>query len=186
MGSVSIANSLAYAPNFQKGMIAAGKVKQLLERQPKIQDPQPVMGNNKKWESLGDVAFDKTQFFYPSRPSSQILQGLNLEVKAGQTVALVGASGCGKSTCIQLLLRFYDATDGFVSIDDKDVTSVTLNNLRSQLGTVSQEPSLFDRTIAENVAYGDNSREISRDEIIEAAKQANIHNFVVSLPLVSS
>lgn len=185
MGSVSIANSLAYAPNFQKGMIAAGKVKQLLERQPKIQDPQPVMGSNKKWESIGDVAFDKAQFFYPSRPSSQILQGLNLDVKAGQTIALVGASGCGKSTCIQLLLRFYDATDGFVSIDEKDVTSVTLNNLRSQLGTVSQEPSLFDRTIAENVSYGDNSREISREEIIEAAKQANIHNFVVSLPLVN-
>lgn len=91
----------------------------------------------------------------------------------------------GKSTCIQLLLRYYDATDGFVSIDQKDVTSVTLNNLRSQLGTVSQEPSLFDRTIAENVAYGDNSREISREEVIEVAKQANIHNFVVSLPLVS-
>lgn len=185
MGSVSIANSLAYAPNFQKGMVAAGKVKQLLERQPKIQDPKPVMGNYKKWEAIGDVAFDKAKFFYPSRPSSQILQGLNLDVKAGQKIALVGASGCGKSTCIQLLLRFYDATDGFVSIDEKDVTLVTLNNLRAQLGTVSQEPSLFDRTIAENVAYGDNSREISREEIIEAAKQANIHNFVVSLPLVS-
>lgn len=104
MGSVSIANSLAYAPNFQKGMIAAGKVKHLLERQPKIQDPQPVMGKNQKWESIGDVAFDKTQFFYPSRPSSQILQGLNLDVKAGQTVALVGASGCGKlSVCSAVL-----------------------------------------------------------------------------------
>ncbi|XP_037033409.1 ATP-dependent translocase ABCB1-like isoform X2 [Bradysia coprophila] len=183
MGSVSIANSLAYAPNFQKGMVAAGKVKQLLERQPKIQDPQPIMGSNKQWDVSGDVAFDKTQFFYPSRPSSQILQGLNLDVRAGQTVALVGASGCGKSTCIQLLLRYYDATDGFVSIDQKDVTSVPLSSLRSQLGTVSQEPSLFDRTIAENVAYGDNSREISKEEVIDAAKQANIHNFVVSLPL---
>lgn len=91
----------------------------------------------------------------------------------------------GKSTTIQLLLRYYDATDGFVSIDEKDVTSITLKNLRAQMGMVSQEPSLFDRTIAENIAYGDNSRDVSIEEIIEAAKQANIHNFVVSLPLVS-
>lgn len=91
----------------------------------------------------------------------------------------------GKSTTIQLLLRYYDATDGLVSMDEKDVTLVTLQNLRAQIGMVSQEPSLFDRTIAENIAYGDNSREVSSDEIIEAAKQANIHNFVASLPLVS-
>lgn len=71
-----------------------------------------------------------------------------------------------------------------VSIDDKDVTSITLKILRAQMGMVSQEPSLFDRTIAENIAYGDNSRDVSTEEIIEAAKQANIHNFVASLPLV--
>ncbi|KAG4065501.1 hypothetical protein HA402_013271 [Bradysia odoriphaga] len=183
MGSASIANSLAFAPNFHEGIIAAAKVKQLLDRMPKITDPQLVMINDKKWESEGHVAFDKTKFFYQSRPTSQILQGLNLRVIAGQSVALVGASGCGKSTSIQLLLRYYDAVDGSVSIDEKDVTSVTLKNLRNQIGMVSQEPSLFDRTIAENIAYGDNTREVSNEEIVEAAKLANIHNFVVSLPL---
>lgn len=185
MGSVGIANSLAFAPNFHDGIIAAGKVKQLLDRRPQIQDPQLVMINDNKWVSDGHVTFDQTKFFYPTRPASKILQGLNLRIRAGQTVALVGASGCGKSTSIQLILRFYDATDGFVSIDEKDVTSVTLQNLRAQIGMVSQEPTLFDRTIAENIAYGDNSREISNEEIIEAAKQANIHDFVASLPMVS-
>lgn len=183
MGSVSIANSLAFAPNFQDGIIAAAKVKQLFDRQPKIQDPQIVSGVDKKWESEGHVVFDKVKFFYPSRTSSQILQGLDLQVQAGRKVALVGASGCGKSTCIQLILRYYDVIDGLVSIDEKDVTSVTLKNLRAQMGTVSQEPSLFDRTISENIAYGDNSREVSKDEIVAAAKQANIHDFIVSLPL---
>lgn len=182
MGSVSIANSLAYAPNFQKGITSAAKINQLMERKPHIQDP---VDGKKNWEAYGSVNYYKTEFFYPSRPSSQILQGLNLDVMQGQTVALVGSSGCGKSTCIQLMVRYYDATNGYVAIDEKDVTSVSLENLRSQIGIVSQEPSLFDRTIAENVAYGDNSREISQAEIIEASKQANIHNFVISLPLVS-
>lgn len=185
MGTVSIANSLAFAPNFHDGIIAAGKVKQLLDRRPKIQDPQLVLINDEKWNSEGHVSFDQATFFYPSRPTSKILQNLNLRIRAGQSVALVGASGCGKSTSLQLLLRFYDATDGLVAIDENDVTSVTLKNLRAQIGMVSQEPSLFDRTIAENIAYGDNTREISNEEIVEAAKLANIHNFVVSLPLVS-
>lgn len=182
MGSVSIANALAYAPNFSKGITAAAKINLLLERKPQIQDPSDAKRN---WEAYGGVTFYKTEFFYPSRPSSQILQGLDLDVTQGQTVALVGASGCGKSTCIQLMVRYYDATNGYIAIDEKDVTSVSMENLRSQIGIVSQEPSLFDRTIAENVAYGDNSREISQAEIIEASKQANIHNFVTSLPLVS-
>lgn len=184
MGSVSIANSLAFAPNFYKGMIAASKIGQLLDRVPTVQDPDDIDEKNRRWESYGTVTFFNTEFFYPSRPSSQILQGLNLGVMQGQKVALVGSSGCGKSTCIQLLVRYYDATEGYVAIDDKEVKSVTLDNLRSQMGIVSQEPSLFDRTIADNIAYGDNLREISRDEIIDAAKQANIHNFVASLPLV--
>lgn len=185
MGSVSIANSLAFAPNFYKGMIAASKIGQLLNRQPQVQDPADLAEEkHRRWESYGTVTFYNTEFFYPSRPSSQILNGLNLGVMQGQKIALVGSSGCGKSTCIQLLVRYYDATDGYVAIDDKEVDSITLDNLRSQMGIVSQEPSLFDRTIAENIAYGDNSKEITKDEIIDAAKQANIHNFVVSLPLV--
>lgn len=185
MGSVSIANSLAYAPNFYKGMIAAAKINQLLQRTSTVADPiQNEHDKILEWEADGNVQFQNTEFFYQSRPSSRILQELNLSVRQGQTVALVGASGCGKSTCIQLLVRFYDVTGGMVEIDEKDIRRRTKANLRSQIGIVSQEPALFDRTIAENIGYGDNSRDISKADIIEAAKQANIHNFVASLPLV--
>lgn len=116
----------------------------------------------------------------------QVLKGLNLIVKPGQMVALVGQSGCGKSTCIQLLQRLYDPLSGSVTLDRRDIASVPLTTLRSQLGVVGQEPVLFDRTIAENIAYGDNGRQPSMDEIIEAAKMSNIHSFVASLPLVNS
>lgn len=103
----------------------------------------------------------------------------------GKTVALVGPSGCGKSTVIQLLLRYYDPTKGFVSVNNQDIKEITLSSLRSQLGVVSQEPNLFDKTIGQNIAYGDNEREIPLEEIMDAAKNANIHNFISSLPLVS-
>lgn len=103
----------------------------------------------------------------------------------GKTVALVGSSGCGKSTIIQLLERFYDPSSGTVSLDEEDIKFLDIHNLRSSVGIVSQEPNLFDRTIAENIAYGANDRHVSMEEIIEAAKSANIHNFVSSLPLVN-
>jgi len=181
MGTMSIANSLAYGPNLQKGLIAAGKINQLLQRIPKVLDPIDV--NNKLSNNKGNVNYNSIEFAYPTRPNTLVLQGLNIEVKPGQTVALVGQSGCGKSTTIQLLERFYDCAQGNVTIGDTDIKSVTLNDVRSELGMVSQEPVLFDKTIGENIAYGDNSREIGKEEIIEAAKSANIHNFIVSLPL---
>lgn len=131
------------------------------------------------------IQFSKIDFQYPTRPEVQVLKGLNLIVKPGQMVALVGQSGCGKSTCIQLLQRLYDPLSGDVTLDRRDISSVSLVRLRSQLGVVGQEPVLFDRTIAENIAYGDNYRQVSMEEIIEAAKKSNIHSFVSSLPLVS-
>lgn len=181
---MSIANTLAFAPNFQKGVTAAKYMFALFNRQPKVQDPEPYqITQNESWRSRGNVAFKEVDFYYPTRPSVQVLQDLNMNAYEGQTVALVGPSGCGKSTCIQLLQRFYDPHNGIVAIDENDLKSVTQKTLRRQLGIVSQEPALFDRTIAENIAYGDNSREVGQDEIIEAAKKANIHNFITSLPL---
>ena len=97
----------------------------------------------------------------------------------------MGSSGCGKSTVTQLLERFYDVDAGEIKISNLDVRSANLFWLRSQIGIVSQEPILFDGTIAENIAYGDNSREVSMNEIIEAAKQSNIHDFISSLPKAS-
>lgn len=133
----------------------------------------------------GTIDYSQIYFSYPTRPAVPVLKGLDLTILQGKTVALVGSSGCGKSTVIQLLERFYDPNSGYVSLDKTDIGEITMKSLRSNLGIVSQEPNLFDRTIGENIAYGDNSRTISQDEIIEAAKKANIHNFIVSLPLVS-
>jgi ATP-binding cassette subfamily B (MDR/TAP) protein 1 len=133
----------------------------------------------------GDIKYTNVYFAYPTRPTVSVLNGLNIDVLHGKTGALVGSSGCGKSTIIQLLERFYDPASGEVSLEREDVKNVDINNLRSHLGIVLQEPNLFDRTIAENIAYGANNRTVSMDEIVEAAKSANIHNFISSLPLVS-
>ncbi|XP_045464597.1 ATP-dependent translocase ABCB1 [Harmonia axyridis] len=180
MGTVTIANALSFSPNLQKGINAATKSLKLLNRVPKIKDvPNAIQ---KEWRE-GTIDYSQIYFSYPTRPAVPVLKGLDLTILQGKTVALVGSSGCGKSTLIQLLERFYDPNSGSVSVDREDLTEMKLTSLRSHLGIVSQEPNLFDRTIGENIAYGDNTREVSQDEIIEAAKKANIHNFIVSLPL---
>lgn len=94
-------------------------------------------------------------------------------------------AGCGKSTCIQLLQRFYDPQKGLIKIGDDDISrDLSMKDLRSMMSIVSQEPTLFDRTIGENIAYGDNSRNVTMDEIIAAAQIANAHKFIVQLPEV--
>ncbi|XP_049957122.1 ATP-dependent translocase ABCB1-like [Schistocerca serialis cubense] len=179
-GTWMVANALSFAPNFRKGLNAASKIVHLLNRQPKVTDTDTA--SDKEWKAAGNVSYSDVEFWYPTRPGVMVLKGLNLEVRIGQTVALVGPSGCGKSTCIQLLERFYDAASGSVALDKHDVSKVKMAALRSQLGLVQQEPVLFDRTISENIAYGDNSRDVSMDEIIEVAKKANIHKFITALP----
>ncbi|KAK9700678.1 ABC transporter [Popillia japonica] len=180
MGTASIASALAFAPNFQKGIAAAGKVFQLLNRQPLVRDPRQPAFN--AWQT-GNLHYDSVFFSYPTRETATVLLGLNLTITKGQTIALVGSSGCGKSTVIQLLERFYDPKSGNVSVDETDIKQLTMSELRSHLGIVSQEPNLFDRTIGENIAYGDNTREVPQAEIEQAAKNANIHNFITSLPM---
>ncbi|PBC34312.1 Multidrug resistance protein [Apis cerana cerana] len=182
-GSWMLGQALAFAPNFNTAKISAGRIFKLLDRVPEIASPPDSEDKDLDWKADGLIQFSKVEFHYPTRPEMQILQGLNLIVKPGQMVALVGQSGCGKSTCIQLLQRLYDPISGTVTMDRRDIASVSLRNLRSQLGVVGQEPVLFDRTIAENIAYGDNFRLVPMDEIIEAAKKSNIHSFVSSLPL---
>ncbi len=113
-----------------------------------------------------------------------VLQGLSISVSPGQTLALVGPSGCGKSTVVSLIERFYDPSSGSLSLDGKNLTDLNIRWLRSQVGIVSQEPVLFDASVADNVRYGANFREVSDEEVIEAAKAANIHSFIESLPQV--
>ncbi|KAH1027743.1 hypothetical protein HUJ05_001197 [Dendroctonus ponderosae] len=179
MGTVSIANSLAFTPNFEKGLVAARTVMNMINRIPKVSNSQNALIKN---TADGNVNYSQIHFSYPTRDSIEVLKGLDLSVLQGKTVALVGPSGCGKSTIIHLLERFYDPASGTVSLDEDDIKSITLASLRSHLGIVSQEPNLFSRSIAENIAYGDNSRHSTDSEIIEAARKANIHNFITQLP----
>ena len=129
---------------------------------------------------------NSVNFHYPSRPNVEVLRNLTFTVQPGQTLALVGPSGGGKSTIVSLIERFYDPVNssGRISVDGNPVTDLNIKWLRSQIGLVSQEPVLFDTTIADNIRYGANFREVSDEEIIEAAKSANIHNFIESLPQV--
>ncbi|KAK2172720.1 hypothetical protein NP493_937g00041 [Ridgeia piscesae] len=134
-------------------------------------------------ECRGEVTLDDIEFTYPSRPDAIILRGLTVTIKPGQRVALVGQSGCGKSTCVSLVERFYDTSRGCVRIDGVDIRSLDVQWVRAQLALVSQEPVLFNTTIYDNIAYGDNTRTPTMDEVIDVAKKANIHNFIASLPL---
>ncbi|KAG7308521.1 hypothetical protein JYU34_005733 [Plutella xylostella] len=181
MGASSSAQAFAFAPNFQKGIKAAGRIMVLLNRQSKITDPdKPAVED---FKGTGQASLQGVQFRYPTRPTIQVLKGLDLEIEKGKTIALVGSSGCGKSTVIQLLQRYYDPNEGIVAQDGIPLSKLRLAESRRAIGFVQQEPILFDRTIGENIAYGDNSRTPDMDEIIEAAKQANIHNFITSLPM---
>lgn len=182
-GLLILATSLAFAPSFTSALISGHRLLRIVERKPRIKSSRHSDSNLKIDSSVNGVTYNDVSFRYPTRPDVQVLNGLNLGILQGKTVALVGASGCGKSTCIQLLLRYYDADKGQICIDGKDIEQdITLPALRKRLGIVSQEPVLFEKTIAENIAYGDNSREVSINEIIEAAKLANAHSFIVSLP----
>uniref|UniRef100_U3I5L6 ATP binding cassette subfamily B member 1 n=1 Tax=Anas platyrhynchos platyrhynchos TaxID=8840 RepID=U3I5L6_ANAPP len=179
-GAMALGQSSSFAPDYAKAKISAAHLFALFEREPLIDS---YSEEGEKPETFGgNTTIKDVKFNYPTRPEVKILQGLNLKVEKGQTLALVGSSGCGKSTVVQLLERFYDPLSGEIVFDDKNSKTVNIQWLRSHIGIVSQEPILFDCTIAENIAYGDNSREVPHEEIVSAAKEANIHSFIDSLP----
>ncbi|XP_029414181.1 multidrug resistance protein 2 isoform X2 [Nannospalax galili] len=179
-GALAAGNASSFAPDYAKAKVSASHIIMIIEKVPEI-DSYSTEGLKPNMLE-GNVAFTGVMFNYPTRPNIPVLQELNLEVKKGQTLALVGSSGCGKSTVIQLLERFYNPLSGTVFLDGKEIKKLNVQWLRAQLGIVSQEPILFDCSIGENIAYGDNSRVVSQDEIERAAKEANIHQFIESLP----
>uniref|UniRef100_A0A8C8ZZ72 ATP binding cassette subfamily B member 1 n=1 Tax=Prolemur simus TaxID=1328070 RepID=A0A8C8ZZ72_PROSS len=179
-GAMAVGQVSSLAPDYAKAKVSASHIIRIIEKVPLI-DSYSTEGL-KPDRLEGNVTYKEVVFNYPTRPDIPVLQGLSLEVKKGQTLALVGSSGCGKSTVVQLLERFYDPLAGTVLIDDKEIKQLNVQWLRAHLGIVSQEPILFDCSIGENIAYGDNSRTVSQEEIVRAAKEANIHQFIESLP----
>ena len=155
----------------QKGLSGFRRFLAVMETIPEIQDapdPEPLE------QVQGNVSF------HYSDDDTPVLSGISFEIKAGKSIALVGPSGSGKTTICSLLPRFYDVTEGRITIDGKDVRKLTLDSLRSQIGIVQQDVYLFCGTIRENIAYG--KPDATMEEIIEAAKKANIHDFIQELP----
>ncbi|KAK9759923.1 hypothetical protein K7432_016568, partial [Basidiobolus ranarum] len=192
LGAMSLGTASPYVSSISSAQGAAAKVYEIIERQSKI-DPSSSEGkrfNNSNSEKDGEsspqgfIEFRNVSFSYPSRPDVPILKGFNLKVKPGQTVALVGSSGSGKSTCIQLLERFYDPIEGSVLIDGIDIKEINVKDLRRNIGLVGQEPVLFGASICQNILWGSKNDEIipTKDEVEQAGKQANAHEFVSALP----
>ncbi|OQO03588.1 hypothetical protein B0A48_10253 [Cryoendolithus antarcticus] len=181
-GSQSAGTIFSFAPDMGKAKHAAQELKTLVERRPVI-DAWSTEGE-KLDHVEGAIEFRDVHFRYPTRPEQPVLRGLDLHVKPGEYVALVGASGCGKSTTINLLERFYDPLAGGVYVDGHEISSLNVSNYRNYLALVSQEPTLYQGTIRENILLGADTKEedVPEEAIVQACKDANIHDFILSLP----
>ncbi len=155
-------------------LTSLGKVLEILEEEPEVSD----IGLPIDIAIEGDVSIKNVTFGYDSY--NPVLQNINLEVKKGEMIGIVGHSGCGKTTLINLLMRLYDVNEGEICIDDVNIKDISQNALRSQIGVVLQETHLFSGSIRDNIKYA--KPLASDDEVVAAAKMANAHDFIVNLP----
>jgi ATP-binding cassette subfamily B protein/subfamily B ATP-binding cassette protein MsbA len=159
----------------QSGFAAANRIFAYMDHEPRI---RPNTGGPPLERHHREVEFRNICFSY--KPSEPILTGVSLTVRHGETVALVGKNGCGKTTLLNLLSRFYDPDHGTILIDGKDIRMVNLRSLRRQIGIVTQDTFLFDDTIYKNICYG--RPHATREQVEEAARQAHAHDFITGLP----
>jgi len=170
---------------YQRAMASTNRIFNLLDTEPSIKDGQQPLPLA---QVKGDIQFEKVYFEYPSsiisdmpgRPAPAVIRDFTLHIPAGQTVALVGPTGAGKSTIVKLLLRFYDVQQGRIMLDGHDLRDLQRHDLRRAIGFVSQDVFLFHGTVRENIAYG--SFDASEGAIIRAAKIAEAHDFIMQLP----
>jgi ABC-type multidrug transport system fused ATPase/permease subunit len=158
----------------QMGMVAAARVFKILD----TEDQTEISGDKVLAETDGNIRFEEVVFGYI--PEEVVLKGVSFEVKKGETLAIVGATGAGKSTIINLLNRFYDIQSGTINIGDTSIDELRLDSLRSHIAVVLQDVFLFADTIANNISLGDSS--LKRADIIQAAKSIGVHDFISSLP----
>ncbi|KAL6659319.1 hypothetical protein ACP70R_003359 [Stipagrostis hirtigluma subsp. patula] len=176
-GAIYISNAAPDLQAFSQAKAAGNEVFKVIKRNPLISyqsDGEIVQ------KVIGDIEIRGVHFTYPSREDKPVLQGFSLAIQAGKVVALVGSSGCGKSTVIALVQRFYDPISGEILIDGQNIKDLDLKSLRKNIGSVSQEPSLFSGTIMDNLRIG--KTDATDEEITEAAKTANVHSFISKLP----
>lgn len=165
-----------FTESFQSGYSGFERFMEIMEIIPDIQDAKDAISIN---SLKGDIDFDNVSFYYEST-HERVLNHIQLSVKAGEYMALVGASGVGKTTLCSLIPRFYDVTEGTIKIDGMDIRKIKLDDLRNQIGMVQQDVYLFAGSIMENIRYG--NPEATDDEVIHAAKRANAHDFIMSFP----
>jgi ATP-binding cassette subfamily B (MDR/TAP) protein 1 len=193
MGSIALGQMAPPIGAFTSAKVAIGKLMETVNRKPLI-DGLSDQGLKPTIKTHGAIELNNITFSYPSRPNIVVCKDYSLKIEAGQSVALVGASGCGKSTIINLLLRFYDPQSGDVSIDGMNIRDLNIRWLRSQIGYVGQEPILFAGTVGDNISYGLDpelldatstkalTKEQLRERIIAAATLANAHEFISAFP----
>lgn len=165
-----------FTEQFQNGASGYERFLEILAIEPDIVDS---LGAVDLKQAQGEIVFDQVSFRY-EEDTEKVLSNINLKVRAGEYIALVGPSGVGKSTLCSLIPRFYDVSSGSISIDGKDVKDITLKSLRNNIGIVQQDVYLFADNVMENIRYG--KPEATEEEIIMAAKNANAHEFIMELP----
>ncbi|XP_047325305.1 ABC transporter B family member 4-like [Impatiens glandulifera] len=178
MAAMGLSQSSSLAPDSSKAKTAVASIFEMLDRKSKIDasDESGIVLDDVK----GDIELQHISFKYPTRHDIEIFRDLNLTIRSGKTLALVGESGCGKSTVIALLERFYDPDSGLITLDGVDIQRLKLKWLRQQMGLVGQEPVLFNETIRANIAYGKGG-DATEAEIISASQLANAHTFISGL-----
>ena len=173
----TIRRIVEFTEQFQRGMTGIERFYEIMDVKPDIVEPEkPVPLGRVR----GDIRFEDVCFAYADDPDTPVLSHLDLDIRAGQNVALVGPSGGGKTTICNLIPRFYDVVSGCVRIDGKDVRDLSLRELRSQIGVVQQDVYLFAGSIYDNILYG--RPEATREEVIAAAKAAGAHDFIMNTP----
>lgn len=191
-GSQIAGSIFTYAPDASKAMHASQELQHIMELKPTINKvTESIQGSTEKGKipdqpqqsiRACQIEFKDVSFAYPSRPTRLALNNLNLTIKPGQTLAVVGQSGSGKSTCVSLLERFYDPDRGQILVDGQDIRRRDVDEYRRDISLVSQETIVLSGTIRDNIAIGLAGQEVSEDEILEACRQASILEFVQSLP----
>jgi ATP-binding cassette subfamily B protein len=157
---------------------ALTRVREVLESTPDINDLPDAIPIGDDVTLKGDIKFDDVSFGYT--PDHRILKNVSFNVPSGKTIAILGTTGSGKSTIINLIPRFYEVTEGSIKIDNRDIREYLVKDLRKNIGIVSQETYLFNKSIAKNIAYGKD--DASEEEIVKVSKIANLHDFIVTLP----
>ncbi|KAL0476687.1 ATP-binding cassette, subfamily B protein [Acrasis kona] len=178
LGVLGLSLGLTEVPNIVKGINAAKEALVGIKRKPLI----PMEGGETLEKVEGNIEFTNITFSYPSRPNIEVLKNFSLSIKKGQHVALVGESGCGKSTITGLLERFYDPKEGKVELDGLDLSTADATWLHKNVAIVTQEPILFATNIKKNIEYSVGGEEQTMEKIIECCKAANCHDFISKLP----